>query len=86
MKRQDDHAPLVSVMAGVIARTGLLVVTATVAVAGVTVAGSAAWQAPNGVTPTFTKTLAGASVANMYSSGLEWDSANSPDRRSRHGQ
>ena len=76
MRGRGDHAAFARTAGSVFARTGFLVATAIVAVAGVTVAGSAAWAAPSGVTPTFLKTLAGASIANMYSSGLEWDAAN----------
>ena len=76
VRGRGDHAAFVRTAGSVFARTGFLVATAIVAVAGVTVAGSAAWAAPSGVTPTFIKTLAGASIANMYSSGLEWDAAN----------
>jgi DNA-binding beta-propeller fold protein YncE len=53
-----------------------LVATPLVAIASLTLAGSAAWHPATGTTPTFIKTLAGASVANMYSSGLEWDATN----------
>jgi len=57
------------------ALAGLVVLVAFAAGAGLPMPGNAAEGSPSGTIPTFTKTLAGASIAKMYSSGLEWDAA-----------
>ena len=57
------------------ALAGLVALAALAAGAGLPITGNAAGGSVNGTTPTFTKTLAGASIAKMYSSGLEWNAA-----------
>jgi tripartite motif-containing protein 71 len=55
----------------VLTLTAILGLGSVVGVGGLTITGVAAAKSPRAVT--FTKTLAGASVARMYSSGAEWD-------------
>jgi hypothetical protein len=61
---------------GVLASVGILSMATVLSTASVVEASGTA-GAKVVTPPTFTKTLAGPSVANMYSSGTEWDAGNS---------
>jgi tripartite motif-containing protein 71 len=59
-----------------VALAGTLVLVGMESLSGVALASGAARQTPPTVPPTFMATLAGASVAAMYSSGFAWDPVN----------